>query len=186
MSFTDFSKFQEKRKAGFSYNTGIVIYWNKDELPQIVLFIPWVQKFDLTIKDNVLLALKDISHKPIVVFFSGMRWSQSNLQEELISSNYIVSFLGGDRIIPLDFKKKEDNVRITFGIIACDTSSLDVMPYFGEPKVYNSNIKIDNINYDFSCSDAPRTFGYAMLYMKYNAENYSSIDIDSLKPGKTN
>jgi len=173
---SDYYKYPRQQKNKLNYNAGVIIYCNKDEIPHQVLFMPYKRHFSLTLKEDLLKALTNASDSLIIVYFQGMRWAQMDLKQDLISSEYLLAFLSGDKVIPLNFNKKEENVRITFGIIACDTSKLEIMPDFGESKVSNLNLKFENFDYHFRCRDAPRTFGYTRFFLKYSAENYYAID----------
>jgi len=166
------------------YNAGVIIYPDKDELPQEVIFIPYQRIFGLTWNDDMRKALVTCSKNTITVYFSNMKWVQDDILATLVNSKYEKAQLMGDRIISVDFEKKFDNSRVTFGIVVCDLTFNDQRPIYEPLPINHAELHLDSIVYRFECEDMPRSFGVPVQFIEYDLGDFDSGNKDMLRFGK--
>jgi hypothetical protein len=177
---SDFYQYLKERKATLVYNTGLIIYPDNDAVPQEVLLIPYQRNFELSFADDVQKALHDTVNKALTVYFQGMRRVQPELINVLLGCYYEKAFLTGDRVIPLDFKKAKDNVRVIFGIIVCDTTLNSIRPNFDNDNVLYPALSFGGKIYKISSRDAPRSHGVPVGFINYDPESYFHAKNDAL------
>jgi hypothetical protein len=182
---SDYYQYKKERKATLVYNAGLIIYPDNDKIiPQEVLLIPYQRNFELSFADDIQNALQNTVNKGFTVYFQGMRRVQPDLMDVLIGCHYEKAFLSGDRVIPLDFKKANDNVRVTFGIIVCETTWNNITPNFDNGKILYPELCFGNSLHKIICNDLPHSYGTPVAYINYDPESYFHSKADSLN--KTN
>ena len=177
---SEYYQYKKEQKATLVYNAGLIIYPDSDAIPQEVLIIPYQRNFELSFADDVQKALHDTVNKALTVYFQGMRRVQPELLTILLGCHYEKAFLSGDRVIPLDFKKASDNVRVTFGIIVCETTWNSIRPNFDNDNVLYPQLCFSDKIYKISCKDAPRSHGVPVGFINYDPESYFHAKNDTL------
>lgn len=166
---SNYYEFTKEFKRKLIYNAGLIIYPDKDEIPQDVLFIPHERNFDLSFEEDVNNALKEVKSNIIIAYFQGMRWHQKDLKDVLIKCPNLKARIGGDRIFI------DSNVRISFGIIVSDITYNDKRPLADIETIQHVELEFGSNNFKFNCIDIPNSFGVPSFFIDYNPENYFHI-----------
>jgi hypothetical protein len=145
------------------FNAGVIIYPDKDTIPQTVLFFPHERNFDLSTEEDLKLAFKDLNSNILKVYFQGIRWKQKDLIHVISANSYI-------KTKNLGYRLMGDTVRIGFGIIVTDITFNAIRTLPDIEKLHPIELLVEGDVVKLNSIYMPTSFGVPTYFINYNLE----------------
>jgi hypothetical protein len=160
---SDYYAFTREFHRKLLYTGGLIIYPDKEGIPQEILLIPHQIDIYGPVEKIISEVLQDSNKKGIITYFQGIRLMQKDLK--LIISN--LPYIGGHQS---GYPILGDRIRIGYGIIVCDTTFVHLQTISDNNRVYKVSLDIGNTNYKISCIEMPNAMGVPKYFINLQNE----------------
>jgi hypothetical protein len=172
---SDYYAFTREFHRKLLYTGGLIIYPNKEGIPQEILLIPHQIDIYEPVDKIISEVLQDSNKKGIITYFQGIRLMQKDLKLIISNLPYIRGRQSGYSILG-------DAIRVGCGIIVCDTTFVHLQTIGDNNRVYKVSLDIDNTNYELNCIDMPNAMGTPKYFI--NLQNEGNLNLNSLNEGR--